>query len=325
MAHADFAFSSAGNDSAGNSLGNEFAGLSLHPHSERGRNQFTIEFLALAAISALKEEALRDYNAPLLDYDFTDHLHPENPVRITMWAEMRAEKTKRSTVMWAINHIVPIMMQTQYLHALTFTVYYFAEHLYAGFVTVKQSAAALDTSTNQSSIATKALGHPTSLIRTPTNSTNVVLNSSSPLMDDPHYYLSIDYIQSRASVLPEIRIFQTLLALLLQLGKSDAASIQPRVGIESPGLLAWVFMVSTNIEGFGFQQFQAVAIVEAIARHDVLHNQFRETTFQLLEDGHSLAKGCVTQPAVYRRWCRGMFQGDVLAPSDGVDHVAATK
>ena len=56
-----------------------------------------------------------------------------------------------------------------------------------------------------------------------------------------------------------------------------------------------------------FQQFQAVAVVEAIARFSELQGRWGEMTFKLRADGRVLAEGCIMKAISTRQWCRGLL------------------
>ncbi|KAL8695237.1 MAG: hypothetical protein Q9218_000275 [Villophora microphyllina] len=305
---------SSGNGSTGN-LGDTFTGLILRTDKGGGYNQFNGDSLGLIAITALKEGALLDFDERVLDYDFIDDLHSENPLWIVMTAEVHAlshVKTRRSTVMWAINAVVVDMLRTAYLRQLAFTVYYNEERLYTGHVSRKDHESPLETTTSESSTDTRTFSLPDSLNAIPANSTNVILTTSSALRDDPRYELWINYIESPRSTIGRFAVFESLMAFVLQLGQRGSGSITPRVGITLPRLHAWVFMkeVVPPPRGFDFQQYHAVAIAEAIARYCVGQSRYSEITLKFRVDGNLLATGCVTKAVEYRRWCGRMPMDD---------------
>ncbi|KAL8752387.1 MAG: hypothetical protein Q9184_005749 [Pyrenodesmia sp. 2 TL-2023] len=308
-------------------LSSRFTGLFLSPGREVGvPQQFTIESLGLLAVSALKEEALLDFNDPLYHYDSADFVHPENAIHIYLNAEVvefHPEKAKRSTVMWAIKEAALDMMRTRYLSRMPFGVYFYHEFLYSGFVALENDPAALKapgTNTSQSAGNTSA---PLSLVARPLNSSVVSLASLSPLQDHPHYSLSFDFVDSPGSVISEYHIFRTLLAFLLKLAPSDAASIVPRISIFDS---AWIFMYEpySPVQDYRLQQYHAVAIVEAISKYCELHGQYGEMTFRFHADGHLVAEGCVTKSSGYRQWCAGMFAEHGLRSADGSSDGVAT-
>ena len=82
--------------------GDDFTGLALRTDRVVAPNQFTVEQIGLFAIAALKEEALLDYNEPLIGYDFTDYHHPIPPLQLVLSAathNMFHTKVRRSTMM----------------------------------------------------------------------------------------------------------------------------------------------------------------------------------------------------------------------------------
>ncbi|KAL8733299.1 MAG: hypothetical protein Q9181_003622 [Wetmoreana brouardii] len=272
-------------------------------------------------------EALKDYNEPVPDYDFVDNLRPENPVRIVMHAEIAtllSEKTKRSTVLWAINAVAVEMLRRRYLRPLPFSVYYHADRLYTGLVTLKDQPAALDKPTANLSISSRAHPPPSSLIMIPVNSTSVSLKDPSSSVNSPHYEFFFSFIQSPSSRLSEYRIFEALLATLLQLAKSDPVSVQPRISTGPREVQAWVFIeeVSPPLQRYHLQQHHALAIIETIARRCVFHHQYQELTFEVRANGHPLAVGCVTKPLQSRQWCQGMLPGNDFGHSDNFSEVA---
>ncbi|KAL9592397.1 MAG: hypothetical protein Q9179_006761 [Wetmoreana sp. 5 TL-2023] len=321
------AFGYTGNSSVSN-VGDEFSGLFLRPQRQAGPNRFTIDALGLLAITAINKEALEDYNEPLLDYDFVDNLHPENPVRITMHAEIAAlfsEKTKRSTVLWTINAVAVEMMRRRYLRPLPFSVYYHDEHLYTGLVTLKNQPAALDKPTANLSISTRASPPLSSLTMAPVSPTSVTLKEPSSSVQFPHYDFFFNFIQSQSSILSEFRFFETLLATSLQLAKSDPMSAQPRISTGTREVQAWVVIreVRPPMQAYHLQQYHALAVIEMIARHCVLYHQYRELTFQLWVNGYVLAVGCVTKALQYRQWCGRMFPDNYFGHSNNFSEVAA--
>ncbi|KAL8927872.1 MAG: hypothetical protein Q9172_001172 [Xanthocarpia lactea] len=285
--------------------------------------------MGLFAIAALKEQALLQYDASLTDLDFMDHVHPVPPLRIVFRAEtpnIVHAKVRRSTVIWAISRLAVEMMRGRILHRLPFQVFHRSQLIYNGFVALEDNPALPASSGDGSLPAERAHLAPASMTVIPINSTNVSLKNVSVQDDHPHYGLSFAFINQRGSVIWDYYIFRALIALLLQLAKLDAASSQLPVAVTSREFQAWVFMkeVRPLPEDYIFQQYHAVAIVEAIARYYELHGQYREMTFQLRANGQLLAEGCVTNPLPSRQWCRGMFTGAHPATAHGLDQVVAT-
>ncbi|KAL8918198.1 MAG: hypothetical protein Q9208_007474 [Pyrenodesmia sp. 3 TL-2023] len=308
-------------------LADEFTGLILRPSRQTDfPQQFTIESLGLLAVSALKEEALLDYNEPLFDYKSADSVYPENAIDISLHAEVaafRPAKAKRSTVMWAINEAAVQMMQTYYLRRMPFIVYFHHEHLYSGLVALENDPAAPKTYTANTSRSVGNTSAPLSLVAGQSKSSIVSLASISPLQDEPDYTLAFDFVDSPGSVISQYHIFRTLMAFILRLAPIDSYGIIPRVSMTS---LAWIFMEEAfnPVQDYRFQQYHAVAIAEAISKYYELHGQYRELTFRFYANGRSVARGCVTRPSRDRYWCEGMFAEHGLQSTAGSGDTVAT-
>ncbi|KAL8993390.1 MAG: hypothetical protein Q9169_006380 [Polycauliona sp. 2 TL-2023] len=303
----------------------EFTGLSLRMDGILRPNQFTIEEIGLFAIAALKEEALLEYTDPLIDYTFTDDFHPGPRLRISLEAEteyLLHVKVVRSTVMWAIAGVAVDMMRRRCLHPLTFRVFDFGNHIYSGSVELRPAATLPEVSVNGTSLARRTLSAPVSMEVLPIGSSHrVLLKSTSNIEDQPRYDLSFYLVPGRASVIDAVHVFRALMALLLDLAKVDAAGTLERLAMTRRDLQAWVFMLGRRSLAANqpFQQFQAVAIAEAIARYFQLHREYREMTFALHADGQLLASGCVTKSISARQWCRGLDSRGGFAFPGSVD------
>ena len=310
-------------------IGDEFAGLELRFDGDFAANQFTLEDMGLFAIAALKEQALLQYDAFLTDLDFMDHAHPVPPLRIIFRAESSSilhMKAKRSTVIWAISRLAVEMMRGRILHRLPFQVFYRSQLIYDGFVALEDNPVLSASSGNGSLSAERAHSTPAFMTVIPINSTKASRKNVSVQDDHPQYSLSFAFIDQRGSEIWDYYIFRVLIALLLQLAKLDAASSQLVVAMTSREFQAWVFMreVRPIPADYIFQQYHALAIVEAIARYYELHGQYREMTFQFRANGQLLAQGCVTRPVQSRQWCRGMFTEAYSATPDGLDQAATS-
>ncbi|KAL8724348.1 MAG: hypothetical protein Q9166_008001 [cf. Caloplaca sp. 2 TL-2023] len=281
----------------------EFSGLTLHYDRRRTqRNAFTTESLAIAAITAMKEEALKEYNAPLLDFDFLSILPPENPIRIIMHSAPNAPSARltRSSVVWTLKSLSTELLRSRFLHPLVFSVKCWTADLYEGI---------LASPLGQGGVSKfLAAPHSMSLAPTPTqNSTSMILtNISSSLHHDTNYQINFSFVPQ---VLSTFRIFESILSLLLLLAKEDAATVLRRIKMELREVQARIYIeeVLRPPPNYHFQQYHAVALLEAVARYYVLHDQYTEMTFELLMDGHLVAWGCVTRPLNIRRWCQHMF------------------
>ncbi|KAL9003270.1 MAG: hypothetical protein Q9188_003853 [Gyalolechia gomerana] len=250
----------------------------------------------------MKEEALKDFDAPLMDFDRTDILPPENPVRIVLHPARSAasDKLKRSTVMWTLQALAVELMRTRYLRPMVFSTHYYVETVYLGVLMSPLGDAIVSPRPNTAP--------PLSLLPAQVdNSTTMRLSSPrSAIRDDIEYQVNFHFV---GETLGQFRIFESIMALLLQLGKSEAASIVELASVDSRNLQAWIFIqeVPSPIPTFAFQQYHAVALLEAIARYYVLHALYTEMTFELRMGGYRMAWGCVTRAVGRRHWCRHMF------------------
>ena len=299
-------------------MSNEFTGLSLrYDTQDHGRDEYPMESLALAAIAAMKEEALQDYDAPLSGLDFVDIFHPENPIRLNLGAALGAANAKltRSTVMWTLNALPVALMRARDMAYMQFGVRYRFRLLYWGVVAPRYVGTVSKQGQNQSALVHQPSKSPYSLAVIPTRSSKVVFQSSSSFKDHPHY--DIEFVHLHGLVLPKLRVFESILGLLLRLGESDAASIINYVELASAEYQVWVYMaeVQPGARDHAFQQYHAVAILEAVARHIVLRGgQYREIAFKFLADGQQIGEGCLTGPVAARAWCDGLSTRSPLKP-----------
>ena len=208
--------------------------------------------------------------------------------------------------MWATNRVTIWMMASEYLRKISLTVHYMGGLLYTGIVTTIDDSLALGPPRDGSLLSHRGRVLPSFLVSVPTDSTTVVLRNLRHLDDDPHYELSFQFLPTR--MLTGYNIYQALLALLLEEGKADAESTQQRISLSRREYKAWVFMMQSHLpmRGKDLRMFEAVAIAEAMARHQVFVDRFGEMTFRLLVDGEARATGCITKAVHNRRWCSGM-------------------
>ena len=292
-------------------LKNEFTGLSLrHNAQSQVRMEYTTEQLALAAIAAMKEQALEDYNAPLRDFDFQDSFHPENPIHLIMNGAYGADPTMlvRSTVMWTLVTLSLDLMRTDDLAYVAFDVKYRYRALYQGSLVSRVDPTASKEKQNDPAVARPPPKSPVSLdVIATTEPTNVILQTSPSLKDHPLYEL--EFSHHPGHVIPRFRVFQSILILQLQLGKRDAASLIGRVSLHSIPYEVWIYMkeVLPGARVHAFQQYHAVAILEAIARHQAARwHRYKELTFKFKADGILIGEGCLTRPVNDRAWCAGL-------------------
>ncbi|KAL8685984.1 MAG: hypothetical protein Q9224_005593 [Gallowayella concinna] len=282
-------------------LNDEFTGLSLiYNHRRTQPNSFSIEALAIAAIHALKESALEEYDATLLDYDFIDALPPADPVLFSIHHIPRAHpELVRRNVMWAIKNLAIGLMHSELLYGLEFNVKYRRQQLYWG-VLVKPIGMA---TTAKRSISP----HAFSLSALPSqNFTNMVLSNASSLQHDTHYAVNFDFMGQYVS---KFGIFESILTFLLELAREDAATpiSQATTGTNTREAQIFLKEVSPPPSTYRLRQYHVVALLEAVARYYVLHDRWSEMTFELVMDGYLVGWGCVTRKSMPKPWCRGMF------------------
>ncbi|KAL8911943.1 MAG: hypothetical protein Q9171_002985 [Xanthocarpia ochracea] len=247
----------------------------------------------------MKETALEDYDGILVRFDFTDTVPPALPIRILMVQAPSsfAAPLKRSSVLWALKTFTIELMASGLLYPLTFQVLYRTHYLYYG---------ALLTPSRDLTISNRSLSQPISLITTPVrNSISMSLETFLPLQDDTQYQVNFHF---GGQVLSKIQIFESILTLLLQLARFDYLTIMTQFAMELPEIEARIFVQQVDVPppGYHFQQYHAVALLEAVARYYVLHGVYMEMTFELVMDGYLMAWGCVTRALLLRRWCSHM-------------------
>ncbi|KAL9018095.1 MAG: hypothetical protein Q9185_004561 [Variospora sp. 1 TL-2023] len=250
----------------------------------------------------MKEEALKDYNAPLHDFDFINTLPPHVPIRIVVLAAEGAppRMLTRSSVMWTIRALSVELMRTRFLHPLRFAVKYYLDRLYGGVLVQPNEP------TPPPELVTSHLS--LSLAPSSGNATSKPRGNPKVLGDEINYEVNFNFV---GESLAQFRIFESLMTTILQLAPSDAMSVQPQVAMDDRELPVWVFMRQVpHPAGYEFQQYHAVALLEAAARYYVLHRRFTEMKFEILMDGHLSASGCVTKALYARMWCRFDLEGD---------------
>ncbi|KAL8879990.1 MAG: hypothetical protein Q9198_002509 [Flavoplaca austrocitrina] len=275
-------------------VNDEFEGLTLHCNKHRtGRNRFLIEQLAIASITAMRQEALKDYTATVLEFDFTETMPVQMPFRIVMRAAQGAaiSMLKRSTVLWAIRALATDLMRTRFLHPLLFIIKYHGADLYGGVLAQPTGPPA------HSANPDMAVAPPLSL----TNEINVLFKDTGSLQDQTQHQVSFQFLGSDLS---RTQIFGAIMSTLLQLAPSDANSVQPHVAMEE-AFSAWIFISQALVPapGYMFQQYHAVALLEAVARYYVPHQRYQEMVFKLRMGEYITATGCVTKALLARRWC----------------------
>ncbi|KAI4092460.1 MAG: hypothetical protein L6R37_007575 [Teloschistes peruensis] len=310
------------NDTTTTNFDAEFQAYSVvFNQSPTGANRYTIESLALAAIGALKEAALEDYDARVLEYYHVDEFHPENPVSITMRHIPPGPDSKatRGALMWSIKTLIVQMMTFRYYRPLTFLVKHQQSVIWAGALSDRDQAMSLPngTGTTANTLAADSPAAPLSLVPMlmPRNATIVELKPLAPLKDDPHYEVFFEFFPD---LLSEPDIFEAIMDFLVALGRFGATETRVRDRLFIRRVEAWIFLmeVSPPVLEHRFKQFQEVAILEAFARYYVQTGRYREMTVIFKVNGWDVASGCVTKRSRAREWCHGLVNQD-NAPSRG--------
>ena len=288
-------------------IDSEFTGYTVGYVRERtGENDFTIETLAVTIISSMKEEALQDYYATVFEYEFIDLLYSGYPLRITMRATLEAHAVPtRSIILWTLKTLAAQLMRSRYYHDMSFVTLYRRRTTYNGNL-IHLSPVPSSTNHIVNNTGTlEPLAPSLSLIATPINTTSVELRSPLASQNVPDFGLTFTFL---GDVLPQISIFESLMELLLVLGKVSAFAAQPTACMNDLRLDAWVFIseVSPPVVAYRLQQFHIVAILEAIARRYVLYGLYQEIRFNFRINGGLLATGCVVKGENARLWCQGL-------------------
>ncbi|KAL9583144.1 MAG: hypothetical protein Q9212_002873 [Teloschistes hypoglaucus] len=303
------------NDTTTPDLDAEFQGYTVvFVRSPTGFNHYTIEEVALAAIGALKEEALERFSARVLEFNHVDEFRP-NPVRITLRYIPPGPESKatRGALMWSIKTLVVRMITFNYYRPLTFLVKHRQDVVWAGALSDREQAMSLPngTSATANTLAVESAAASLSLVPVPMprNATTVELKQLAPLKDDPHY----EVIFGRFPFpLYQPEIFESIMELLIALGKFEATETRLYDHLVLRRAQAWIFLmeVSPPVQEHRFKQFQEVAILEAFARYYVQIGVYSEMTVTFKVNGENVARGCITKRSRAQEWCRGLFAED---------------
>ncbi|KAL9580879.1 MAG: hypothetical protein Q9203_006126, partial [Teloschistes exilis] len=324
--------SNVANIKAPSQLGDDFAGFALsYTRESTGSNVFTMEEMALCAIAGMKEEAIKDYDGFVRDFSFVDREHPDNPVYWLMRSSPSAVSTnlRRSTVLWTLMVATTQLMHLQYYRSMAFFVSRGQVPVYNGFIQDRNPQIHVpETATaDNSTLTARTLSSPnysyTGILK---NATSMVLQPTNALKleeDDPKY--TLDYNFAGLPISP-FGVFESILELLLILGKIDASTEQSRISIVYGRLQVSIYLMQTFpfAPGYSLRQFMVVAILDAVARYYVARGVWKEMTVVLNVNGLQLAKGCVTLAVRGREWCQGMFRDNLKLPPAGNGDVVVT-
>ncbi|KAL8659544.1 MAG: hypothetical protein Q9202_007073 [Teloschistes flavicans] len=270
--------------------------------------------MALTAIGAMKEEALKGYYARVLHYYYEDDFRPENPVSITMnyLAPGPDSKATRGALMWALKTLTVQMITFDYYRPMAFVVTHRQNTVWTGLIEDRNQPTSLQNSTTAHTLAAKSSATPPSFVPVPINPNTVELKQLAPLNNDPHYEVNFEIF-----VLPLAQdgIFEAIMEFLLVLGKVDATAVrtQDRIFLRRTTAWIWLMEVDPPVQEHRFKQFHEVAILEAIARYYVQTHRYKEMTVTLKADGQMIARGCVTRAFRTREWCHGLFVVDAAS------------
>ncbi|KAI4091985.1 MAG: hypothetical protein L6R37_007650 [Teloschistes peruensis] len=288
-----------------------------------------MEEMALCAIAGMKEEAIKDYDDFVRDFSFVDREHPDNPVYWLMRSAPSAVSTnlRRSTVLWTLMVATTQLMHLQYYRSMAFFVSRGQVPVYNGFIQNRNPQIHIpETATAENSTLTaRALSPNYSYTGILKNATSMVLQRTNALKleDDPNY--TLDYNFAGLPLSP-FGVFESILELLLILGKIDASTEQSRISIVYGRLQVSIYLMQTfpHAPGYSLRQFMVVAILDAVARYYVARGVWKEMTVVLNVNGMQLAKGCVTLAVRGKEWCQGMFRDDLKLPLAGNEDVVIT-
>ncbi|KAL8951295.1 MAG: hypothetical protein Q9222_002717 [Ikaeria aurantiellina] len=306
-------------------LSDEFSGLLLNYNRDPGGpNEFYPEEVALAAITAMKEEATEYYTAILTSFDFVDWVHVEDRVRISMQATQRAPQNqiRRSTVMWALKSLAVELLRTRFLRPTSFTVSHLTTRLYNGalYSRYRAGSEAVDPSEARRHSSTAS----PLVVGRPNNETSVSFSGPVSLSKNSQFELHFQYLGQSLS---SYSIFESILTFLLAFGMWDSSSVQETAGMEYPDLQAWIYMKEAQPPPpyYRLQQYQAVAILEGMARSQVAHARYQEMFFDFTVEGQLLARGCIVRALESRRWCQNLYSVGVFEPSTRLEQRAHGK
>ncbi|KAL9580167.1 MAG: hypothetical protein Q9212_004658 [Teloschistes hypoglaucus] len=312
-------------------LDDDFAGYALgYTREHSGSNVFTMEEMALCAIAAMKEQAVQDYDDYVRDFSFFDREHPENPVYWLMRSSPSAISTnlRRSSVLWTLMVLTTQLMHLQYFRTMAFYVSRDQIPVYNGFLQNRNPRIHLpETATvDNGTLTARALSSNYSYTGILKNATSMVLRPSTGLnlKDDPEY--TLDYNFAGVPLSP-FGVFESILELMLVLGKIDARAEQSRISIVYGRLQVSIYLMQSFpfAPGHSLRQYMAVSVLDAVARYYVASQVWKEMTVVLNVDGIPLAKGCVTLAVRGKEWCRGMFGADLNLPPAEIGTLVATR
>ncbi|KAI4202629.1 MAG: hypothetical protein LQ350_002422 [Teloschistes chrysophthalmus] len=283
-----------------------------------------MEEMALCAIAAMKEEAIKDYDGSVRDFSFFDREHPENPVYWLMRSSPVAVSTnlRRSTVLWTLMVLTNQLMHIQYYRTMDFYVSRDQIPVFNGFLQNRNPRIHISktATVDNDTLTARALSSNYSYTGILKNATSMILQPTTGLQlkDDPQYTLDFNFAGLPVSM---FGVFESILELMLILGKTDAMAEQDRISVVYGRLQVSIYLMQSFpfAPGYHLRQYMAVSVLDAVARWYVARRVWKEMTVVLKVDGLELAKGCVTLAVRGKEWCRGMFGADINLPPAGIE------
>lgn len=256
---------------------------------------FSVEQIALAFIGAMADQALEDFNAPLVSYTYTDRLHLDSPVCLTMQAAVGSDPRGlvRSNVLWCLGQIPVSLFNSPRIWGINFVVKFRGQKLYVGRLDNRhRPSIALETNNNNQTLNTSSEARLTSR--------SLQLN-----FENNDFELRFTLI---GATLPKTGIFESILGALLSLAPSVYHEALTSLHIANPSLPVWIYMVRIDVPELPnpLRVYQGIAILQAMTQYYVAKHIYQEMVFHVLVGGNPLAGGCVVKAEEARAWCAGM-------------------
>lgn len=273
-------------------------------YSRQRLADFSVEQIALGFINSIKILALGDAKAILPRYFHIDNEYDDDPVRIRMDSASSAARGERTNanVMYALRTLPVILMNDNYLAGVNFFERYRGWPLYNGVFDNKNDPRTLQPASEpvmNASLASTQRRRSLVVRQSNDNSTTLSIPGSNP----DAYEIKI-FLLGRE--IPKKAMFAVILEFLFALGLENAGDEITRPTLVDQNLPAWIFAMDNSESTTPFQIFHLLGILEAIARHCVLENSYRELVFDFFAGDQYVAGGCVTKADNARAWCRGL-------------------
>lgn len=266
----------------------------------------------------MSEQALGDFEAPLVSYVFTDFKHVDNPVQLTMSAAVGAHPIRlvRKHLLWCLWQLPVQLFDDPTIWGCHFYEMFRGQNLYFGTLSNRNRDTMTLDAKNRSVDTKGAAIHKEDA---PTDTT--LNNSATPsglagLHDSP---VAVEFISFVGDRLPKKKIFSAMLESLLDLA-SHSHTEQVKYLSMARYLPVWIFVICEN-DPETRQQLQMhhiINLLHAIAEFYISRHIFQELTFRLTVYGRLLALGCVTKNVESRRWCAGLGLREQVVTNGGI-------